>query len=341
MAANKPVTINEVARLAQVAKSTASRALSGDPRVQPETRARVEAAARALDFRPSRSARSLRMARTMTLGVMLPDLENPMFVRFLKGVQRVAREREYSLLIADAEVSPHVQAKSIETLFEHRVDGLVLHRSFARVGLLAPFTAAGIPYEIGGEHGDDDRDSERAASYRMFRHLVSLGHRRILFINRVRHDAPNVIPAARDRIESLRRAYCLGSESQPEFLVEWADTKLAAATIVERVFARSAERPTAVVTGSHELSAPALSTIREMGLQIPNDISFVTFGDSDWTGAYHPPISVVSRDYELEGISVTQQLIARITGAKVEATGEAPWEFSDRGSCARVRQTRP
>src|SRR5690606_29719388 len=132
---NRP-TIADVARAASVAKSTVSRALNGDSRVSEDTRRRIEEVALAIGFRPSHSARSLRLARSQTLGVMLPDLENPTFVQYLKGVQRAARQAGYSLLSADAEVSPDVQLRSLESLLDHQVDGLVLHRSFSRQDLL-------------------------------------------------------------------------------------------------------------------------------------------------------------------------------------------------------------
>src|SRR5690606_24133145 len=100
--APKPATLADVARQAGVAKSTVSRVLIGEKtlNVRDETRQRVLDAAQALDYQPNRSARSLRTKRSFSIGIVVPEIDNPAFTTIIQGAQRAALERNYSLLIA-------------------------------------------------------------------------------------------------------------------------------------------------------------------------------------------------------------------------------------------------
>ena len=118
-------TIRDVALAAGVSQATVSRALSMPDLVRPATRARVEAVARELGYRPNRAARGLITGRTGNLGLIVPDLANPFFAAVVKGVQAAARAADHSVFIADTDEEPGVEADLLRALAK-QVDGLIL-----------------------------------------------------------------------------------------------------------------------------------------------------------------------------------------------------------------------
>ena len=147
---SRHVTIADVARTAGVNSSTVSRVLNRRVSVKAETRHRIEEAVTTLGYRPSQVARSLASAHTRTLGVLLPDIENLVHTEFLRGAEEVVQRFGYSLLIADGQLNPAIQAAALERFFTMRVDGLIVSRAFALPELLRPFTRAAVPVELGG-----------------------------------------------------------------------------------------------------------------------------------------------------------------------------------------------
>src|SRR5437588_10929554 len=126
------VTIIDVARAARVHPSTVSRVLngSGELSLLPETRERVIAAANRLGYRPSALARSLRLRRTFTLGMLVPNIDNPFFPPIIKGVEDTAHARGYNLILCNTEDSSEREATYLRVLRERQVDGLLIASSF-------------------------------------------------------------------------------------------------------------------------------------------------------------------------------------------------------------------
>ena len=125
-AAKRRATLADVARRAQVSSSTASRALTGRGTLSPATRAAVAVAAAELGYRPSPLARSLRMRRTHTVGLVVPDISSPFYAAALKGAQRALERRGYRLMLMDSAQDAGREAAALETLIDHQVDGLLL-----------------------------------------------------------------------------------------------------------------------------------------------------------------------------------------------------------------------
>ena len=122
-------TIGDVAERAQVSTATVSRVLAGVGRARPETEARVLAAARELDYRPSGVARSLKRQTTETLGLIVTDIENPYFPELVRAVEDAARAEGYAILLCNAADDPEREAGYLELLVERRVDGLIIAAS--------------------------------------------------------------------------------------------------------------------------------------------------------------------------------------------------------------------
>src|ERR1700728_461901 len=115
---NARVDIRRVAEEASVSIATVSRVVSGRGPVNDDTRQRVQSVVARLGYRPSASARSLRTSQTMIIGALVPDLSNPVFVPFLRGVQHVAQAEGYSVLVVDAQRSAVVERRALDRLID-------------------------------------------------------------------------------------------------------------------------------------------------------------------------------------------------------------------------------
>lgn len=278
----------------------------------------------------------------MTIGVLVPDLANPVFVSFLRGAERVAEAHGFSVLTCDGQDSPETEARALQRLYEHRVDGLLLAGPVSAAAL-EPFCKAGVPVEPflpKQKNAPFPRAAlEEAASLTAFRSLLALGHRRIAFFSR--HPAS---PRTASSVASIR--WRILNDAMAEFGAK-ADASMLVGTAPEHCraevqrLAALPRPPTAYIAGSHLLTASLLSAIYDAGLSIPDQVSFISYGDSPWALAHRPPISVVRFDYEEEARCYMQRLIARVEGwAEVPDFTPLASEFVPRGSCAPARSAR-
>ncbi|HXH21705.1 MAG TPA: LacI family DNA-binding transcriptional regulator [Dehalococcoidia bacterium] len=325
------VTIQDVARAAGVAVSTVSRVLNGSDYTSEATREKVLAAAQRLNFKANPSARGLRSSRTHTIGVLLSDLANPIYTDFLRGAEHAAEARGYELLIADGQNSREVQARMLQNLYERRIDALILRGPIMATDSLGGFIDEGVPiYPPLGEDWaqrnlEDPRD-ETAANRAAFGHLVSLGHRRICFVSRGRN------PQMSERFGALQSALREAGADPSTAVLSIVRDGDQCSGLVERL-CHGPEAPTAYIAGVHLMAPYLLAAIRDCGLRIPGDVSFICFGDSPWAFAYNPPISVVRFDYYEAGATAVNAVLDTLCGMPAAALRRLPAEFIDRGSC--------
>lgn len=334
-------TIHDVARLAGVATSTVSRALAGEPRVSAATRERVRQVAHDLGYRPSRSAQSLRSAKTGTIGLLSPNLENPIAYDHLRATVRAAFDLGYTIFAADCQDSAEIQDSELARMSEYRVDGLILGRGNHRVtGTLLEVLSSRVPVEP-RLNTDDLRSAmgslatpypERAAldgtaATIGYRRLLELGHRRFALFT-FSPGSRHLGQARTDALDEVLRDAGVGSEAV--VTVSAGDPGECVAEV--QYLAALRERPTAFISAMGRLTPYILEGIHSAGLRIPTDASFLCFGDSQWHKGYSPPISVIRHDYAAAARRTVERLVARIEGREVPEISHRPSEFVMRGS---------
>ncbi len=300
-------TILDVARLADVSIATVSRVINDDPAVRPGTRRIVEAAIAELDYRPNAAARSLRLARSNTLGLIVSDLANPIYMEVVHGIESVARAHGYSLFLCDGGNDPEAENLHLERLYERRVDGVVLYS----VGRLPPavkrFKASKTPVVAMGPSAfrcdlPGVMVSERTATVAAIQRLLDLGHERIGVINRD-------VPPGRYRYRTSPIAQELaaaGFADQPTIVDATSEEHCRDLT---HALLTQPLPPTALVVLTHLLTPYVLQAIYDAGLRIPDDISVVAYGDSAWATVNRPPLSVVRIDYQAWGRETAEVLL--------------------------------
>jgi len=334
------VTIRDVATEAGVGLGTVSRVLNGTGYTSPEAREAVQRAVARLHYRPSRRARSLRQARSLAIAAMVPNLMNPVYVEFLRGVQRAATEHGYVVLIAETPPSSGpAESPLVRRVIEEGVDGLVLGGPLGQVDLAA-LREAGVPVVPGSgpEYGSFTASweaGESDATLSMVKRLIDLGHRRVGYVVRPEPRGARLgrYRRARDSL-IVREIRAVGGsvtrvplEAGPEGIGRpdpqgEADPNLS-----------GPDRPTAFIASSHQLTPRLLLALRRAALEIPTDASVVVYGDSEWAAAYRPALTVIRHDTSAEAAWLTERLIEELEGRSSHQPPVVRAEYIERESC--------
>jgi DNA-binding LacI/PurR family transcriptional regulator len=279
------VTIKDVARLAGVSQSSVCRALADPDQVRPETRERVETAARNLGYAPNRAARSLITGRTGNIGVVLPDLANPFFPSVVKSIQTQARRFDYAVFLSDTDEDPAVEVPLIRALAK-QVDGFLLCSPRAADDEIKAF-AGQTPIVVLNRRitafpsvTADSADGMRQA----VAHLHALGHRRVAYVA-----GPRTSWSNRDRLRGLRSATT--SEMELIEIGNVAPTVQGGTAAADLVIASPA---TAVLAYNDLVALGLLNRLQARGIDVPGRISVVGFDDILLAGLVSPGLTTVA-----------------------------------------------
>jgi LacI family transcriptional regulator, galactose operon repressor len=338
---SRGATLKDVARIAGVHPGTASRAL--DPTkmwlVAPKTRARIEAAARQLGYRPDIVARSLRSGSTKTIGVIVADLSNAVVSEAIHGVAEFLFPRGYMPLIIETFDDPDRLVLALDALRSRRVDAVIITaaraadtaviRSMVREGLRVVLAVRPLPgLDVPTVVHDDAHGGRLVAE-----HLLGLGHR-VLGELRGTLDAQ---PFA-ERGRGFRQAVAAGDGT----LVEVADVAAhpnaeEGRRLIEFYLASEGDLPTAFFAHNDAMAIGAIDALRQAGLRCPEDVSVVGYNDAPLSDHVVPPLTTVRYPFDIIGRFAAEVALSHIEdhnrpGVRVSF----PAELIVRGSTAPV-----
>lgn len=320
--ASRRVSMAMVASRAGVSGQTVSRVVNDSPRVDPETRARVEAAMAQLDYRPHRAARALRTGRTQTIGLVVTTLATVGNSRMLQATAEAAERRGYALLVVTA--AGRV-ADAFERLHEQGVDGaIVLNEASAmtRTGDLPEglrVVMVDAPPAAGFRVVHSDHAGGAAAATR---HLLELGHATVWHLA---GPVGSFAAAERERgwRETLKAA---GIEPDSVARGDWS------AESGHRVAANLADA-TAVFSANDQMALGFIRALSDRGRQVPEHVSVIGFDDVPDAANYRPPLTTIRQDFTALAVDAVAALIADIEGDSGQAApGVIPAELIDRAS---------
>lgn len=303
--------------------STVSRVLNrrGDATIRSDTRARVLAAAQRLGYRPSALARSLRLRRTLTLGMLVADITNPFFPPLIKGAEDAARARGYNLILCNTEDVPERESTYLGVLRERQVDGVLLATSRMTDATIADLRRDAFPFALVNRASRGAGDlvvvvDNRGAAADAVAHLRSLGHRRIAHIAGPRTTTTGAERAAgaRDAIRRFRL------DPDPDLIVEADAFSEPAGYRAARRLLGLPEPPSAIFGANDLITLGGLRAARELGLAVPRDLSLIGFNDIPQAELLEPALTTI-RVPQLEmGAAATRLLIARLENEPIPAT---------------------
>lgn len=333
--------IKDIAERAGVSVATVSRALSGSSLVTDETRKRVNALARELNYRPNVSARNLRTRRSMSVLLVVRDVGNPFYLEILKGVEATAREAGYAVLMGNTENDPDREVEYFNMLRDGHADGMILMTGklpppqpgeSADLSHLPVVIALEMIEGSGFPHVQIDNV---AAAEAAVEHLIALGHRRIAHIA---GPLPEVMALhRRDGYRTAMKAAGLeipeGYEVRGDYLLESGEARAA------DLFALP-KPPTAIFAANDEMAYGAIHALRRLGRDVPGDVSVVGFDDLYLSKAFYPPLTTVSQPRADIGRTAMSQLLNVLSDGDVGAEPAIvlPTTLNIRGSTAPPRK---
>lgn len=310
MKSDRP-TLADVAQLAGVSPATAARVIHQNGYASEKNRKKVETAIEKSGYRPNLQARSLRMRRSYTLGLVLTlARENPFFTKISHAVRTAAMDAGYSLLTVNHGYSEIIERQGVRQFLEHDVEAVILCHGFKPENF-EPIVAANIPIIqlerrlIPGAHlvSIDPTPGMKSA----VENLVGQGHRRIAFIggsNSPENTSGEMEPREESaRVEAFKfagRLFGLNADSCPirlgSYSIPIRPGTLPGYEIAKTMFS-SKERPvTAVIAGSDVLAAGILQALHDLNIHVPRDVSLIGYDDS-LSQFLTPPLTSVAQPY--------------------------------------------
>lgn len=319
-------TIRDVAQVAGVSVTTVSNVLNGRTgSMTAETHERVQEAIRELNFHRNDLARGLVRRRTSTIGLVIAEIETPLFLRAINVIQPAARRAGYDVLIYSAEdVSAEQQA--IGLLAEQDVAGVIFlsTSSYAAHDHILELTRAGKPVVLVNRWGHPESldsirwDNVRAASDAV-RHLAGLGHRHIAHLCGPEHRHSSV-----ERLQGYRQALAdAGLPFRKELVRDvdytgdqetWRDAAL--------VLLDASPQPTAILAVDDSVASVAMRAIQQRGWRVPEDISVVGIDDQPFGALLNPPLTTLRLPVLEAGEAAIRLLLARMSGDESDVQAE-------------------
>ncbi|HTG38954.1 LacI family DNA-binding transcriptional regulator [Sphingomonas sp.] len=303
-------TIRDVARAADVSVASASRALNGRDNVRAELRARVEAAAQRLGYVPHAGARSLSLARTNAIGVVLPDLHGEFFSEFVRGMDREASTRGMHLLLSNMHADPEQGVEALRAM-RGRVDGLVVMAPQVDADALGSHLPASVPAVLvncapNQQSRAEMRIDNAAGAEAMVEHLLAQGCRRIVHI---------AGPAGNIDADERRRGY-LSAVTRADLGTHVIEGNFEEASGAEAVAAllRESVDFDAIFAGNDMMAIGALVALRDNGRAIPRDIKLAGFDDIPLARLVSPGLSTMRVGIADAGARAVARLVAIIAG---------------------------
>lgn len=311
--------IKEVAKQANVSIATVSRVLSKPETVAEKTIKRVLEVIEDLNYQPNAAARQLRMAETTTILVVVPDITNTFFSDVLRGIESVALENGYQVLLGDADNNAEREKGYLSILRQKKAAGMILLTAGIEANIVEEI-ASEYPVVLACEYLeginvptvsiDNVSGARKATEY-----LINLGHKRIGFIS-----GPMNSVLGRDRLKGFYQAMAQYSlKVEPDLVQEGNFSYKSGLNMMNKMLAYS-HTPTAVFAANDEMAFGAVNAIEQKGLTVPQDISIIGFDDIKFSSIFKPALSTISQPTFDIGTKAMQLLIGLMTNQKMEKT---------------------
>lgn len=285
--------------------------MAAKPHVRTEIRERVLAAIEQLNYRPNRVARSLRVQKSNTIGLIVSDIQNPFFTAVSRAVEDIAHEQGMSIILCNTDENPVKEAMYLNLMLDEHVAGVILSPTRTTADAFADRVALDIPMvvidrKVRGVEVDSVLIDNVEAAYKLVEHLIEDGHRRIgaMF--------GGSSTTGRERREGYLKALKDHGLKAPTELASFVNAREEDGYRTTGHLLSLAEPPDAIFTSNALLSAGAFRALRESGLAIPQQIGLAGFDETTWTPLVEPPITVIAQPtYEI-GQTAIELLLKRL-----------------------------
>ena len=316
----KHVTIKDIARSLCISVSTVSRALTDDKNIRRETREAVLREAERLGYRRNPVAMNLKMGRTNTIGVIVPEMHTPYASQVVAGIQSVLYKNNQKVMIAESDENPDRERENLQMMEEFMVDGLIVsicsykhnvetYRRLAKEGVAIVFYDR-IPHgmdEMPQVMVDDNNDS-----YFMAEHLIRLGRRRIAYLYGP-DDVYNAVERSRGYCEAMEKFHIY----DPQLVVKTGMTFADGAAAMDSLVRQGIEFD-AVYAFTDTLAIGAMNRLRELGRRIPEDVAVAGFSGTELSTIVFPQLTTVEPPLAEMGQRAAELVLEKVRNPEAE-----------------------
>lgn len=287
-----PITIKDIAKIANVSHTTVSRALRGHPAISAETIARVQEVAHELGYIPSAAARSLKTNRSHVLGVIVQRIADPFFGEVLDGIQDVLQQASYSLFISSPGDVPEYEEAAIQAMIEQRIDGLLVCSAFLNQESYQKLESADVPLVIVHNYAPEDfkysiyHDDFQGGKI-MTTHLIQLGHTRIGYVANSQTGR-----ISRQRLAGYRAA--LEEAKLPfeaAYVVDAKMNTLKGGVEAAQELMNLIDMPSAIFCYNDFIAIGVIQALQQAGIQVPDQCSVAGFDNISLTQYVQPSLT--------------------------------------------------
>lgn len=302
------MNIRTVAKKAGVSVATISRVLNHPDSVSDATKEHVLCVMKELSYTPNWFARGLNLNKTGVIALVVPDILNPVYTQIAKGVEDVARQRNYNILLCNTEDDEYKERDYIEMFISRRIDGLILSSSFLKGEDLNGIKSQGIPLVLIGRNKEIQGENIvytdfKAGAYEATKHLLELGYASIAVII-----GPKLHPENEEKLEGVELAFAeAGRSFDKKYIVECNNT-IEGGMLGARKLLSFDQKPQAIFTFSDILAFGAMETIKADNLRIPEDVALVGFDNIRMSSIVEPKLTTVSQPVHKMGLIAARLL---------------------------------
>ena len=290
------VTIKDIANRAGVSHSTVSRALHSSPLISDQTTKRIRKIAVEMGYFPSAAARSLKTNRSQALGVIVSKIDDPFFSEILQGIEEIAQERGYSMVMAASQRDPIREKSIVRDMRERRVDGVIICSGSFSSDQQREILEYGIPIVIiNNQSAEDYRYSvyhdDVDGSQQVTRHLIQLGHKKIAYLGNSLSGR-----TTEDRLTGFSQEMHSAGLTIPEgYILEVPGGGPKDGYTAINHFLNLSDRPTAIFCFNDMMALGVLKGLHQAGLRVPEDISVVGFDNIELSIYTTPPLTTLDQ----------------------------------------------
>ncbi|GLQ25566.1 LacI family DNA-binding transcriptional regulator [Sulfitobacter pacificus] len=314
-------TLDDVANAAGVSTATVSRCLNEKQKVSPKTLEKVMEAVESLGYIPNFNARAMAARQSHTIGAIIPTMENAIFARGLQAFQEALLDQGYNLLVSSSAYQPDLEAQQIRELVARGADGLLLigyerdeavYDYLARRGIPTLLAWASLPDTRHASVGFDNRAAMRCLADR----VIGLGHRKIAVISGI-IDGNDRAAERLSGVKDSWQAHGFHLDDLPIIQTPY-EIENGAAAFVELM--QADVKPTVIMCGNDVLAAGVISKARDIGINVPDDVSVTGFDDIELAKHVFPALTTVHVPHREMGRIAAENLIALIEKRAEKAT---------------------
>lgn len=310
------VTINDIAKAANVSKATVSYVLNDKPGVSEKTRRKILQIIKELNYFPNAVARGLAGKTIGMLGLVIPDITDMFYASIIRGVEQAANSFHYTLNLCTTHADPEKEREVVDLFTSGRVDGLIVMTYHLQKDYLAALKERSIPFVFIDSPIEDESIytvivDNKKAGYTATEYLINAGHREIAFIHGSRDAWDNdyrfqgYCQALRDHGLVLRN-----------HLIKTGDFQRFEGYQAAKGLLISSQRPTAIFAANDQMALGVLHAASELGLKIPEDLAVIGFDDIEAAALVDPALTTVSQPTLEMGKKAVELVVALINGKK-------------------------